>query len=192
MTDTDLIARLRSGREGWLANNLSAEAADRLEALTTPPADEALDALDKQASIISDMIHMGERISFGADTAVIDQQRDTITALRSQNAAKDARIAELERLDREAATHVESVIAMRTGFTGDEPYVGWRGLGMALNDALDDRDQLRADNERLQKALKPFGDSVYSDNGDVTIDQSNITRSHWLIARAALQRKAGE
>ena len=109
---------------------------------------------------------------------------ETITALRSQNAAKYARIAELERLDREAATHVESVIAMRTGFTGDGPYVGWRGLGMALNEALDERDQLRADNERLREALKKITDG----NGIYGIQASEYKG----IARAALQRKAGE
>lgn len=55
-----------------------------------------------------------------------------------------SRIAELEKLDREAATCVESVICMRTGFTGEPPYVGWRGLGLALTEALDERDRLRA------------------------------------------------
>lgn len=49
---------------------------------------------------------------------------DLIEQLRS-------RIAELEQRDREAAT-VESVICMRTHFTGDPPYVGWKGLRLAL------------------------------------------------------------
>ena len=48
-----------------------------------------------------------------------------------------------KRLDREAATHVESVICLRTHFTGEQPYVGWKGLGLALNEALDERDQYR-------------------------------------------------
>lgn len=55
-----------------------------------------------------------------------------------------ARVATLERMDREAATHVETEICMRTGFTGDPPYVGWKGLGLALTEALDERDALRA------------------------------------------------
>ena len=55
----------------------------------------------------------------------------------SDYAALQARVVELANLDCEAATHVESVIAMRTGFTGDPPYVGWKGLGLALNEALD-------------------------------------------------------
>lgn len=59
-----------------------------------------------------------------------------------EEAAK--RIERLERLDREAANHVESTICMRTNFTGDPPYVGWKGLGIAINEALDERDALRA------------------------------------------------
>lgn len=47
------------------------------------------------------------------------------------------RIDTLSRLDREAATHVETVICMRTHFTGDPPYVGWKGLGLALKEHLD-------------------------------------------------------
>jgi hypothetical protein len=54
------------------------------------------------------------------------------------------RVATLQRLDKEAAEYVEAVICMRTAFTGDEPYVGWKGLGLALNEALDERDALRA------------------------------------------------
>lgn len=50
----------------------------------------------------------------------------------------------LRRMDREAATYVESVICMRTYFDGDPPYVGWKGLGLALTEALDERDTLRA------------------------------------------------
>lgn len=46
------------------------------------------------------------------------------------------------------------------------------------------------DNTALVEALKPFGDAVYNDNGDVTIDQSHLTRGHWLSARAALSRPA--
>lgn len=54
------------------------------------------------------------------------------------------RIESLERRDREAAEFVESVICMRTGFTGNPPYVGWKGLGLAISEVLDERDNLRA------------------------------------------------
>lgn len=55
------------------------------------------------------------------------------------------RIAELEealarfqRLDAEAATHVETLIIQRCqNFTGEPPYVGWKGLGLALEQRLD-------------------------------------------------------
>lgn len=53
------------------------------------------------------------------------------------------RLRTLAKMDREAATHVEIVICMRTDFTGDPPYVGWKGLGLALKEALDERDSLR-------------------------------------------------
>lgn len=62
--------------------------------------------------------------------------------LRLLDLAK-ARIVVLEKMDSQAATYVESVICMRTHFTGDPPYVGWRGLGLALREALDERDRLR-------------------------------------------------
>ena len=65
--------------------------------------------------------------------------------------AKDTEIARLRRRDSEAAEYVESPICMRTGFTGDPPYVGWRGLGLALTEALDERDALRAESERLRE-----------------------------------------
>lgn len=61
------------------------------------------------------------------------------------------RIERLSKLDREAANYVESVIVMRTRFTGDPPYVGWKGLGLALTEALDERDALRDEVARKQK-----------------------------------------
>lgn len=81
---------------------------------------------------------------------------DLVASLQAEVAAKDARIAERERLDREAATHVEAVICTRTGFTGEPPYVGWKGIGLALTEALDERDRLRAEIAAKDAALKPF------------------------------------
>lgn len=59
----------------------------------------------------------------------------------------------LRKLDQEAATYVESVLCMRTDFSGDPPYVGWKGLGLALNEALDKRDKLRSENHDLKIQL---------------------------------------
>jgi hypothetical protein len=73
--------------------------------------------------------------------AAVDPQ--TVLALLDELAAAQARNRELEALDREAATYVESVICLRTEFTGNPPYVGWKGLGLALSEALDERDNLR-------------------------------------------------
>jgi hypothetical protein len=52
------------------------------------------------------------------------------------------RIEKLEKLDREAANYVETPISMRTNFDGEGKYVGWKGLGIALEEALDQRDAL--------------------------------------------------
>jgi len=49
--------------------------------------------------------------------------------------------------ERELA-ELESIIVMRTNFTGDPPYVGIEGLCLALNEALNERDVLRAEIER--------------------------------------------
>jgi len=49
----------------------------------------------------------------------------------------------LRKMDQEAAQYVESVICLRTDFSGEPPYIGWKGLGIALTEALDERDALR-------------------------------------------------
>ena len=63
-----------------------------LDAIPQPdpvPADAEMDALDRQADLIRNMLHMGEKIAWGADTGVIDQQRAALSALRT-------RLAEVE------------------------------------------------------------------------------------------------
>jgi hypothetical protein len=53
-------------------------------------------------------------------------------------------------LDCQAATHVESVICMRSAhFTGEPPYTGWKGLGKALREDYDDLSALK---EKLNEA----------------------------------------
>jgi DNA repair exonuclease SbcCD ATPase subunit len=71
--------------------------------------------------------------------------------LREQLERKDERIKTLEALDSEAAEFVETPICMRTPFTGEEPYVGWKGIGLALTEALDERDALRLKVQELTK-----------------------------------------
>jgi hypothetical protein len=78
------------------------------------------------------------------------------------------RIDTLSRLDREAATHVETIICMRTHFTGDSPYVGWKGLGLALREHLDrieaerDAANARADEVLgLLQATAPLGEASF-------------------------------
>lgn len=64
------------------------------------------------------------------------------------------KIITLKRLDTEAANHVESVICMRTHFSGDPPYVGWKGLGLALNEALNERDAFEAQLDRCRTVME--------------------------------------
>ena len=45
----------------------------------------------------------------------------------------------LRRRLRLASVYVETPIVMRTNFSGEPPYVGWKGLGLALTEALDER-----------------------------------------------------
>ena len=72
-------------------------------------------------------------------------------SLRDRTALERAdRIAGLEKLDREAATHVESLICLRTDFTGEPPHVGWKGLGLALKEHLDKQDARIAELEKNQ------------------------------------------
>lgn len=70
-----------------------------------------------------------------------------------------AEIDMLQALDREAATYVETVIATRTNFTGEPPYVGWKGLGLALTEALDELDLLRR--ERIVNSAVRYGGVVF-------------------------------
>jgi len=84
----------------------------------------------------------------------IRDQDERIAGLLQERDAQDRRTAELERerdklrkLDEQAATHVESLICMRSGhFTAEPPYVGWKGIGLALTEDYDD---LRAAQARI-------------------------------------------
>lgn len=84
-----------------------------------------------------------ELLAYGSDTA-----KEAAAALASLADERDR----LARLDREAATYVESVLCMRTHFTGEPPYVGWKGLGLALSEELDDLARLRREEAARQVA----------------------------------------
>jgi len=107
--------------------------------------------------------------------AAVQELRDWITIIGCDLGSPDAaaavaraiscmevmrtHIERLERRDREAATYVEAPIVMRTRFTGEPPYVGWKGLGLALQEALDERDTYR-------KALEFYRDAWERHPGD--------------------------
>lgn len=66
-----------------------------------------------------------------------------LEATRKERDAALAHREKWQRLADEAAQYVEWTIITRTGFTGEPPYVGWKGLGLALKEALDELDKLR-------------------------------------------------
>lgn len=76
-------------------------------------------------------------------------ERDQIEA---RVTALEAELEKYKRLDREAATHVETVICMRSKhFTGEPPYVGWSGLGLALRQDYDRLAALEAREKRVRE-----------------------------------------
>ena len=117
---------------------------------------------------------------------------DAITALRSQNAAKDARIAELEAAIKRqagAARTIQATTAMiaqnenqrlraidRSEYNAAATVESEREANSILTD---ENDQLRAENERLREA---------SDELRKEIASLRLTSQY----RATLQRKAGE
>lgn len=103
---------------------------------------------------------MGLYVSPG-NAAFIAVARDAVPALIDE-------VRRLRKLDAEAATHVESVIALRSAhFTGDGEYVGWRGLGKALREDYDERDRLRALLREAADALQPFSREIDTWNEDL-------------------------
>lgn len=93
-----------------------------------------------------------------ADLSIGDEAADEIELLRRH-------VERLRKRDMEAAEHVEEPICMRTHFTGEPPYVGWKGLGLALREALDERDRLREENERLKRVIGRESINVGAANG---------------------------
>lgn len=45
----------------------------------------------------------------------------------------------------------------------------------------------KSDLDRAIEALQPFADCVFWDNGDMTIDESNLSFEDWLKARNVIR-----
>jgi len=108
-----------------------------------------------KAKEVADKIAMDAMLRQGNSADTIEAALNEVADRYKLDLAKmSARIKVLERMDKEASTYVESTICMRTNFTGDKPYRGWKGLGLALTEALDERDRLRLENAKLKKKIE--------------------------------------
>jgi len=99
-------------------------------------ADAALDALYEATK------GMYDEADTGGDCNERPIWEDMIRAEKAER-ERDEALADRDKwraLEREAAHYCEIPIAMRTNFTGDPPYVGWKGLGLAMTQAFDERD----------------------------------------------------
>jgi hypothetical protein len=121
-----------------------------------------------------------------SDAFFIAASRTAIPALLNE---RDELIKERDhfrKLDSEAATYVESVICMRTGFSGEPPYVGWKGLGLALNEALDERDAAIARAEKAEAENKRLAAAYDGLRGFIircaTDEKPGVTAKEWLNA----------
>jgi hypothetical protein len=90
--------------------------------------------------------YMPSKKSLTSDAAIVDLLRKIAKTSPRDQAAQltlaAQRLGALSRLDAESSA-VEATIVLRTNFTGTGPYVGWKGLGLALREALDERDHLQ-------------------------------------------------
>lgn len=93
------------------------------------------------------------------DIARLERRLTEVTAERDK----------LRRLDSEASSHVESLICMRTDFTGMGDEIGWKGLGMALKRAFDERDRLRA-----IEALREIGDDRPTEQAEALAEKMAV------------------
>ncbi len=131
MTDpAEHIVRLREALRRRIGLPLGGEIEDAIAQVT-----DVLEAAQKEI----DLLRKPNSATIVLDSYAAENKRLFDRAEKAESAleAAQARIAQLKQMDREAATYVESVICMRTHFTGDEPYVGWKGLGLALDETLD-------------------------------------------------------
>lgn len=93
--------------------------------------------IDLDAAVVAKFNTTSEKIGLSTKMAAREDILSLIAALKEAW----AEIERFKQQDSAAATHVESLICMRTHFTGDPPYVGWKGLGLALKEHLDAQDE---------------------------------------------------
>jgi hypothetical protein len=92
-------------------------------------------------------------------------------------------------LDCQAASHVESVICMRSAhFTGHPPYTGWKGLGKALGEDYDDRAALK---EKLNEAEQIIGELAQANIYDDQLHEVLVSAETLRRARAFLENANG-
>lgn len=83
------------------------------------------------------------------------QLENRVVHLRKQLRLARQQAQQFKRLDSEAAQYVESVIVMRChNFTGEPPYVGWKGLGLALTEYMNKADCNLKKLERFKSQTK--------------------------------------
>lgn len=92
-------------------------------------------------------------MSSTSDDSKILVEQKAYEGLVDESAKLKARLSRMKDEISAIHTHLETPIVMRTGFTGDEPYAGWKGLGQALREALDERDFLRQLCEQQQETI---------------------------------------
>jgi hypothetical protein len=109
---------------------------------------------DKVRAAIKESMTSRTQATYGTGYALRELDR-----LERELSAERAARERAER-ERDAAHHVESQIAVFPEFTGEPPYVGWAGLGLALREHVaklkKERDDARAECERLGEIVSIF------------------------------------
>ncbi len=130
------------------------------------------DIAEDHARLVEENGRLNAIIRAGGETlerqrAELEQNREDWNALRAENAKLRERAEKFRTLEAQAAEHVEVQLLNRTDFDPDGEIVGWPGLGLALNRALDERDKLRERVGKLeaveQAARKAWGMAAFPD-----------------------------
>jgi len=108
------------------------------------------------------------------------------------------------KLATDAAKYVESVICLRSNrFTGNQPYVGWKGLGLALREDYDELECAKAERDEadrragaaerelaeLKEELLTYKDLRSQRKRDAGYDDGTSFDVVWAEALAALKEK---